>query len=242
MNAPQRFAPVAAHPAADVATTPEEAILSRRSVRGFLPDPVPLALVRHILEVAARAPSGTNMQPWRGHVLTGAKLAELCTAVRDAHFNSPDGHDREYKYYPDEFFEPYRGRRKTVGLGLYRLVGIEKGDTVGMRKQSGRNYLFFDAPVGMMFTIDKRLEIGSWLDYGMFLENIMIVARQYGLHSCPQAAWPTYHQVVRRVLGIPETETVVCGMALGYEDTGRVENDLRTERAVVDEFMTFHVD
>lgn len=242
MNAPASFQSVASHAAADVACTAEEAIVTRRSVRGFLPDPVPLDLVRHILEVSARAPSGTNMQPWVGHVVTGSKLKALCDAVCDAHFNSPEGHTKEYKYYPDQFFEPYLGRRRTVGFGLYNMAGIARGDTAGMRRQSGRNYTFFDAPVGLMFTIDKRLEIGSWLDYGMFLQNIMTVARQYGLHTCPQAAWPTYHRVVRQVLGFPEDHTLVCGIALGYEDTSVPENALRTDREPVDGFMTFHTD
>ena len=242
MNVANAFEAVTDHPSADISHTPEEAIVSRRSVRGFLPDPVPMELVRHILEVSARAPSGTNMQPWQGHVMVGAKLKALCDAVRDAHFNSPEGHEKEYKYYPDAFFEPFLGRRRKVGLDLYKLAGVAKGDTAKMREQSGRNYLFFDAPVGMMFTIDKRLEIGSWLDYGMFLQNIMTIARQYGLHTCPQAAWPTYHTVIKQQLGIADDQTVVCGLALGYEDTSLIENTLRTEREPVDGFMTFHTD
>lgn len=242
MNAPDAFSAVTAHPAAEVSATPEEAIVSRRSVRGFLPDPVPMQLVRHILEVSARAPSGTNMQPWQGHVVVGNKRKELCDAVVDASLNDRGGHEKEYKYYPDKFFEPYLTRRRTVGFGMYDLLGIKKGDVQRMKEQGAKNFTFFDAPVGMIFTIDKRLEIGSWLDYGMYLQNIMIVARQFGLHTCPQAAWPSYHTIIKRILDIPDGETVVCGMALGYEDTSLPENALRTERAALDDHITFHED
>ena len=242
MSEEEIFSTVTAHAAAEVSVTAEEAIVSRRSVRGFLPDPVPMALVRHILEVSARAPSGTNMQPWQGHVVVGSKRKELCDAVVDASLNDRGGHEREYKYYPDKFFEPYLTRRRTVGFGMYDLIGIKKGDVQRMKEQGARNFTFFDAPVGMIFTIDKRLEIGSWLDYGMYLQNIMTVARQYGLHTCPQAAWPSYHTIIKRILDIPDSETVVCGMALGYEDTSLPENALRTERAALDDHITFHED
>jgi nitroreductase len=242
MSSPKPFDAVTAHPAAEVSDTAEEAIVSRRSVRGFLTDPVPMALVRHILEVSARAPSGTNMQPWQGHVVVGRKRQELCDAVVDASLNDRGGHEREYKYYPDKFFEPYLTRRRTVGFGMYDLLGIKKGDVQRMKEQGAKNFTFFDAPVGMIFTIDKRLEIGSWLDYGMYLQNIMTVARQYGLHTCPQAAWPSYHTIIKRILEIPDGETVVCGMALGYEDTSLPENTLRTERAALDDHITFHED
>ena len=236
------FAAVKAAPGAQVAETAIAAIASRRSVRGFLPDPVPLELVRHILDVAARAPSGTNMQPWTGHVVTGATLARLTAAAVEAALgdNGKQGHEREYKYYPDEFFEPFLSRRRAVGFGLYDLIGIAKGDRQRMREQGARNYTFFDAPVGMIFTIDKRLEIGSWLDYGMYLENICVAARHYGLHTCAQAAWPTYHSVLRPILGIPDDHKLVCGMALGYEDTSRPENALRTARVPASDYMTWH--
>jgi nitroreductase len=236
------FAAVTSHPAAEVSVTAEDAIVSRRSVRGFLKDPVPMALVRHILDVSARAPSGTNMQPWQGHVLVGSKRQELCDAVVDASMNDRGEHEKEYKYYPDKFFEPYLTRRRTVGFGMYDLLGIKKGDVERMKEQGAKNFTFFDAPVGMIFTIDKRLEIGSWLDYGMYLQNLMTVARQFGLHTCPQAAWPSYHTIIKRILDIPDGETVVCGMALGYEDTSLIENTLRTERADLDDYITFHED
>lgn len=217
----------------------DRAITSRRSLRAFLPKPVPEELIRHILRVSARAPSGTNMQPWKVHVATGETLKKLSSAVLAA-FNDPDfKRDAAYKYYPDVFPEPYLSRRRTVGWGLYNLLGIEKGDKAKMHAQHSRNALFFDAPVGMMFTIDARLEIGSWLDYGMFLQNIMIAARGHGLDTCPQAAFAPFQGPIRKVLDIPEGDVVVCGMALGYADEEAVENTLVTERAALQEFVTF---
>ena len=217
----------------------DEAILSRRSVRAFLPDPVDDETVRDILRVASRAPSGTNMQPWRVYVTTGARKQAITDAVMNSGIRAEKAPWDEYKYYPDKFFEPYYGRRRAVGFALYAALGIEKRDVENMRKQHDRNFVFFDAPVGMIFTIDRRLNHGSWIDHGMFLQSIMIAARGRGLHTCPQAAFAPYHRQIRPVLGIPEEEIVVCGMALGYEDTTKPENQWRTEREPLDEFVTF---
>ena len=223
---------------APVDPTPvDRAITSRRSVRAFLPAPVPRETVEAILRVAARAPSGTNMQPWKVYVAMGdllRKVGEAALAQHDAL-----KFDQDYRYYPDDFFEPYRTRRKTVGVGLYSLLGIAKGDHPAMHAQHGRNFRFFDAPVGMIFTIDRRLEIGSWLDYGMFLQNVMVAARGRGLDTCPQAAFAGVHASLRPVLGIPDAEIVVCGMALGHADEEAVENGLTTERADLDEFVVW---
>jgi nitroreductase len=216
-----------------------DAIASRRSVRAFLPDPVPRETVERILVASARAPSGTNMQPWRVRVVTGAAKERLSKAVYDAAMSASDEHKSEYRYYPAQFPEPYQSRRRKVGWDLYGLLGIKRGENDKMQAQHARNYLFFDAPVGMIFTIDRVLEIGSWLDHGMFLENIMIAARGFGLHTCPQAAFAPYHAVIRAELGIPESEMVVCGMSLGYEDTTAVENTLRTEREPLSGFVEF---
>lgn len=217
----------------------DEAITSRRSVRAFLPKPVPKETVEHLLDVARRAPSGTNTQPWRVRVLSGAAKDRLCKAVLHAHDTEADQHNYSYKYYPAEIPEPYISRRRKVGWDLYGLLGIKKGEREKTHKQHGRNYLFFDAPVGLIFTIDKVLEQGSWLDYGMFIQNVMVAARGQGLHTCPQAAWVQYHRVVIDVLNIPDTEEMVCGMALGYEDESAPENTLRTEREPVSGFATF---
>lgn len=219
--------------------TVDRAIATRRSLRRFKPDLPPPDLVAHILRVAARAPSGTNMQPWHVHVVTGAARDRLCEAVLAAH-DAPEGHDQPYPYYPERFFEPYLGRRRKVGWDLYGLLGIGKGDTARMHAQTGRNFLFFNAPVGLIFTIDARLAIGSWLDHGMFLQTVMIAARGHGLDTCPQAAFARFHRAIRAVLPLAETDRVVCGMALGYADMTAPENTLVTDRAPLSDIATFH--
>ena len=225
-------------PLLDEVATVDEAITSRRSVRAFLPDPVPEATIREILDIASWAPSGTNMQPWRVYVTSGETKEHISRAILDSGLR-PEEVKGEYKYYPDKFFEPYNSRRRAVGFALYDHLGIGKRDVDQMRAQHDRNFVFFDAPVGMIFTIDRRLNQGSWVDYGMFLQNIMVAARARGLHTCPQAAFARYHQQIRQVLGISEEEIVVCGMALGYEDASKPENNLRTDRAPLDEWATF---
>ena len=222
----------------DTAAIVLDAIASRRSVRAFLPTPVPRATVERILEASARAPSGTNMQPWRVHVLTGEPKERLSAALVRAHAEGAP-HGAKYKYYPDQFFEPYLARRRKVGWDLYALLGLTRDNKAGMAAQHGRNYRFFDAPVGMIFTIDRIMEQGSWLDYGMFLQNIMIAARGRGLDTCPQAAFTQFHRIISDELGLPENQMVVCGMSLGYADADKVENTLVTEREPVSAFARF---
>jgi nitroreductase len=217
----------------------DDAIASRRSIRRFLPTPVPVETVEAILEVSARAPSGTNMQPWRGYVVAGAAKDALIEAVQTVFDAEEKGHVQEVPYYPAEFFDPYLSRRREVGWGLYGLLGIARGEAAKMKAQHRRNFQFFDAPVGMIFTIDRRLATGSWLDYGMFLGNVMTAARGRGLDTCAQAAWTHYHRAIRPVLGLAAEETVVCGMALGYADPDAVENSLVTVRASARAFMRF---
>ena len=219
----------------------EEAISSRRSIRAFLPTPVPQQTIENILDTAARAPSGTNIQPWKTYVLTGDSLAGLSGAILKV-YNDPESakdHTEEYAYYPREWVSPYIERRRKIGWDLYGLLGITRDDKQKMHHQHGRNYCFFDAPVGLMFTIDRVLEQGSWLDYGMFLQNIMIAARGNGLDTCPQAAFTPFHRVISQYLNIPETQSVVCGMSLGYADPNAVENSLTTEREPLDHWVTF---
>ena len=219
----------------------EEAISSRRSIRAFLPTPVPQQTIENILDTAARAPSGTNIQPWKTYVLTGDSLAGLSQAILKV-YNDPESakdHTEEYAYYPQEWVSPYIERRRKIGWDLYGLLGITRDDKQKMHHQHGRNYCFFDAPVGLMFTIDRVLEQGSWLDYGMFLQNIMIAARGIGLDTCPQAAFTPFHRVISEYLNIPETQSVVCGMSLGYADPNAVENSLTTEREPLDHWVTF---
>jgi nitroreductase len=217
----------------------DEAITSRRSIRRFLSTPVPASEVEAILDAAARAPSGTNMQPWRGYALAGAAKDALVKAVQAAFDAGGANHVQEVPYYPDEFFEPYLSRRRAVGWGLYGKLGIGRGEAAKMKAQHRRNFQFFDAPVGMIFTIDRRLATGSWLDYGMFLQNIMTAARGRGLDTCAQAAWSHYHRAIRPVLDLADVETVVCGMALGYADPDAPENTLVTTREPARSFVRF---
>ncbi|MEP9350432.1 nitroreductase [Xanthobacter sp. KR7-225] len=216
----------------------EEAIRSRRSARAFLSTPVPDATVARILELAARAPSGTNIQPWRVQVLRGEPLAALARELHALALAGDPGTE-EFAYYPRRWREPYLSRRRKVGWDLYGALGIAKGDAERMRHQHARNFLFFDAPVGLIFTIDRDMERGSWLDYGMFLENIMIAARAFGLHTCPQAAFMTYGAVIARRLVIPDSEMVLCGMALGHADPAAPENNFATEREPLERFVRF---
>ena len=220
----------------------DEAITSRRSIRAFLPTPVPKETIVDILRVASRAPSGTNTQPWKVHVLTGAARERLSAAIRAA-FDDPAErarHSEEYAYYPTQWQAPYIDRRRKVGWDLYGLLGIGKTDKERMHAQHGRNYAFFDAPVGLIFTIDRVMQQGSWLDYGMFLENIMIAARARGLDTCPQAAFTQFHRLIAEQLALPADEMVVCGMSLGYADPAAIENSLVTERVPVSGFARFH--
>ena len=217
------------------------AIASRRSIRAFLATPVAREDIEAILSVASRAPSGTNIQPWKVTVLTGESLSVLSEKILAAH-DDPAAHAlhrEEYAYYPTRWESPYVERRRKIGWDLYGLLGIGRNDKDRMHAQHGRNYAFFDAPVGLMFTIDRILELGSWLDYGMFLEAVMVAARGRGLDTCPQAAFNKFHRIIGEHIGMPETETLVCGMSLGYADTTKIENRLTTEREPLANFVRF---
>ena len=219
----------------------DTAITSRRSIRAYLATLVPREVLCDILSVAARAPSGTNTQPWRVHVLTGAAKTALSRDVLAAHDDPEqrEQHREEYAYYPQEWRSPYVERRRKVGWDLYALLGIAKTDKARMHVQHGRNYDFFGAPVGLIFTIERVMQQGSWLDYGMFLQNVMVAARARGLDTCPQAAFTQYHRIIARHLGLADTEMVVCGMSLGYADPAAVENTLVTEREPAERFTRF---
>ena len=226
-------------PERDAADAVSAAITSRRSVRGFLDHPVDRAAVVRLLELASRAPSGSNVQPWKAHVATGSALRRLSEDLLAAHVaGEPEA--REYEYYPVNWRAPYLDRRRRVGWQLYELAGVARGDREAAHRQRGRNYVFFGAPVGLIFAIDRDLEQGSWLDYGMFLQTFMIAARGQGLDTCPQAAIANYPAIVRRHLAIPEAEMIVCGMALGWADPREPTNALVSEREPVAGFTTFH--
>jgi len=225
----------------NTAAAVDAAITSRRSVRAFLPTPVPRQTLVDILQVASRAPSGTNTQPWKVSVLTGESKAALSKKILAAHDDPVERarHSDEYAYYPTTWEPPYIDRRRKIGWDLYSLLGIGKTDKERMHAQHGRNYAFFDAPVGLIFSIDRILEQGSWLDYGMFLQNVMIAARARGLDTCPQAAFMQYHRIITEHLALPAGEMVVCGMSLGHADPAAVENTLVTEREPVAGFARF---
>jgi nitroreductase len=219
----------------------DAAITSRHSMRAFLPTPVSRDLMEEILRVAARAPSGTNTQPWQVYVLMGAarrrlsdRILAVCASAEELAM-----HQEEYAYYPKEWASPYIDRRRKVGWDLYGLLGITKTDKARMQQQNNRNFQFFDAPVGLIFTIDRMMQQGSWLDYGMFLQNIMVAARARGLHTCPQAAFTQFHRIITEELALKPEQMVVCGMSLGHADPAAVENSLVTDRAPVSEFARF---
>jgi nitroreductase len=219
----------------------DHAITTRQSIRAFLPTPVSRATIEEILAVASRAPSGTNTQPWKVTVLTGAALKRLSAAILAAYEETDWSykHKEEYAYYQTKWIEPYLARRRKIGWDLYGLLGIGKTDKARMHAQHGRNYVFFDAPVGMIFTIDRILEQGSWLDYGMFMQNIMVAARARGLDTCPQAAFAQFPRLISEQLQIPAGDMVVCGMSLGHADMSAIENSLETEREPVTGFARF---
>jgi nitroreductase len=220
--------------------TADEALLTRRSVRAFLPAPVPRGEVEQLLALASRSASGSNIQPWRVRVVAGEKRAKLSKAILDAlDLDGYEKHKREWNYYPVNWREPYLARRRKIGWDLYGLMGIRKGDFEATERQRRRNYEFFGAPVGMIFTLDEDLEMGSWLDLGIYIGSLTIAARGRGLDTCPQAAFADFHAVIRRELDIPEKEIIICGMALGYADPDAVENRLVTERAPVEQFASF---
>jgi nitroreductase len=219
----------------------DDAITSRHSIRAFLPTPVPRETIEAILAVAARAPSGTNTQPWHVAVLTGSALKSLSDRLVAAYDDPVERarHTEEYAYYPTEWKSPFIDRRRKVGWDLYGLLGIAKTDKERMHAQHRRNYEFFGAPVGFMFTIDRIMRQGSWLDFGMFLENVMVAARGRGLDTCPQAAFTPFHRLITEAIGIPDDQQLVCGMSLGWRDPDAIENTLVTEREPVAAFARF---
>ena len=218
----------------------DDAITTRQSVRAFLPTPVERATVERLLELASRSASGSNIQPWRVRVIAGAIKDRLTEAIFDA--VDRDGfepYQREWNYYPVNWREPFLSRRRKIGWDMYSLLGVAKGDFEGTQRARMRNYEFFGAPVGMIFTLDEDLEIGSWLDLGIYLGTLMVAARGHGLHTCPQAAFADFHKIIRPLLNIPDKEVIICGMALGHIDPDAPINQLVTARAPLGDFASF---
>lgn len=216
-------------------------IAGRRAVRAFQPRPVSEEVIAAVIELARYAPSGSNTQPWKVYAVTGSKQTAIINRLRAA-FDDPDAagrHLEEYDYYPREWHPPYLERRRKVGWDLYSLLGISKDDKRRMHAQHRRNVEFFDAPVTLFFTIDRIMGKGSWLDYGMFIQNVMLAARAHGLASCPQAAVNPFHAILREELGWPDAEMLVCSMSMGYEDHDALIGQLKTERAPVESILQF---
>ena len=226
-------------------TAVDGAILSRRSIRAFTAQPVAKEVVADLLAAASRAPSGTNTQPWKVYVLLGSSRAELADKVCAAHDAIRDDpslaakYQEEYDYYPQKWVSPYIDRRRENGWSLYGLLGIGKADKGKMHAQHQRNYRFFDAPVGLMFTMDRVMGRGSLVDYGMFLQNFMVAARGRGLDTCPQAAWNGFAKIIMPHIGATPDEMLVCGMALGYADQSALVNTLTTPRVPVEQFTNW---
>lgn len=218
--------------------TVEDAIRGRQSVRAFETRPVARDLIQRVLETANRAPSGSNIQPWKAYIVDGTVRDRLCAEILER-YDTVGEEKREYNYYPVKWREPYLARRRACGWGLYSTMGITREDKAGMHAQRRQNFDFFGAPVGIIFTLDRDMEIGSWLDSGMFIQSVMIAARQFGLETCPQAAFANFHEIIRRRLAIPADQIVICGLALGYPEKGAKVNTFRTEREAFEVYARF---
>ncbi|HTP78001.1 MAG TPA: nitroreductase [Rhizomicrobium sp.] len=213
-----------------------EALVTRKSVRAFKPDPVSRQTVESILTLAARAPSGGNLQPWKVHVLIGAAKDEMVRRAKARMLENPRGGVPEYHIYPPDLTEPYKTRRFVVGEQMYATMGIARENKAGRLQQFVRNWEFFGAPVGLIFSIERQMQQGQWSDLGGFLQSIMLLAREYGLATCAQEAWAPFHEVIRDYLKVPQQEIIFCGMALGYADDDAPINTLVSERAAMDEW------
>lgn len=216
-----------------------ETIKQRKSVRAFLNKDVEIDKVKTILDTAKHAPSGVNMQPWRVAVVSGDKKKSIEIKIIEA-FTNGEAEQMQYNYYPIKWEDPYKSRRKDTGLLMYSTLNIKKEDKKKQFNQWLKNYSAFDAPVVLYFFIDNSLAKGSYLDYGMFLQSVMLTALELGLGTCTQAALAQYPDIVKKELQISDNKILLCGMALGYEDTDDIINSYRTPRIALDDFVTFH--
>jgi nitroreductase len=220
----------------------DAAIRARHSVRAYRRDAVPRDTVHELLALAARAPSGTNIQPWGVTVLGRSRIDAMVSAITTSGVHPHQAPWDDYRYYPKVLPDPFASRRRALGAALYGLLGIGRRDVRAMRQHFARNFDFFGAPVGLLITIDRRLEKGSWLDLGMFIQTFLLAAEARGLGTCVQAAFAPYHRQIRPIAGLKETDVLVCGIALGYPDQTRPENALRTERAPLEDWVVDHLD
>ena len=213
-----------------------DAIKSRRSIRAFLDKPVEKSLMEEILKQAARAPSGGNLQPWRVYAISGEVRDQLVNTVSEKQATNPVGDGSEYNIYPPDLSDPYRSRRRDVGNQLYQLIGIPREDKAAKFAQLAKNFQFFGAPVGLIFTFDKQMGLGQHVDLGLYMQNVLLLCKEKGLDTCAQEAWAVWHQTIRDVVGIPQNELVFCGVAVGYADPDEKINELVSERASLKEF------
>ena len=215
-----------------------QCIAERRSVRAFLDQPVEQSVLEAILHKAARAPSGGNLQPWHVYALTGDVRDKLVAVVSEKQVSNPLGDGSEYDIYPSDLKDPYRSRRRDVGNQLYQLIGIARENKMEKFAQLAKNFQFFGAPVGLIFTLDRQMGPGQYVDMGLYMQSVMLLCEEAGLSTCAQEAWAVWHQTIREVVGVPQNELVFCGMAVGYADPREVINELKTERAAFNDFVT----
>ena len=216
-----------------------DAILSRKSVRAFTDEPVSNETIRKILDIARRAPSGGNLQPWLVYVLNGAVRDRFVQYIDERVVEHPMGETPDYNVYPPGLKQPYRSRRSRIGRMLYELIGVPRDDRAGKMAHFARNYRFFDAPAAMLFTIDRDMEPGQWVDLGLFMQNVMLLARENGLDTCPQESWAVWSPAIREFCGVPDNEIVFCGLAIGHADQDATVNQLVSEREEIDSFTRF---
>jgi nitroreductase len=216
-----------------------EALATRKTIRAFKPDAVSRETIESILLAASRAPSGGNLQPWKVYVLLGEARDELIRRVAERRQTKSLGEAPEYSIYPPALSEPYKTRRFKIGEAMYATMGIPREDKMARLGFFSRNWEFFGAPVGLIITIDRQMQQGQWADVGMFLQSIMLLAREHGLDTCPQEAWAVWHRIIREYLSVPEEEMVFCGVALGYADETHPVNTLTSDRAPMAEWVSF---
>lgn len=217
-----------------------QAVMSRRSVRGFLPTPVDGAVIRRVVEKAARAPSGGNLQPWHIDVVGGARLDELKAIMARRVMEAPRGEPTEYDIYPKELPSPYRDYRFQVGEDLYGSIGIPREDKMARLMWFARNFQFFGAPLALFCSVARTMGPPQWSDLGMYLQTLMLLLREEGLDSCAQECWAIYPQTIGTFLGLPPERMLFCGMAIGHADPDEKANQFTTRRAPLEDFACFH--
>ena len=217
-----------------------EAVKSRFSCRAFTEKPVSKELIKEILDFAKQAPSGGNLQPWHIHAISGKKIDQIVSDIESKIKDMPMGEKTEYDVYPPNLWEPYRSRRFKCGEDLYKSINIPREDKGARLSQLAKNLRFFDAPVGLFVYIDRKMGPPQWSDVGMFLQTVMLIAREKGLHSCAQEAWAMWHSTVNEHLVVDDKFMLFCGMGIGYADENHPINSWRTDREAVDNFTTFY--